>query len=105
MNEIVSVPLSVRHQLERARNLIDNGRSGEAENVLKEAGMALARTNPELAALLVATQLGYREITATVTETSSQTTHTDKRFLGWCYANEYNTITNSRTTTRRMQLS
>jgi ABC-type oligopeptide transport system substrate-binding subunit len=82
MSEIVSVPSSVRVRLEQAETLLAQNRPREAEAAFKAAGSELARTQPELATMLVAAQMGHRDIAAAIKEVKTTTERVERRVLG-----------------------
>ncbi|MGV3615296.1 MAG: hypothetical protein ACO1SV_08175 [Fimbriimonas sp.] len=105
MNDLSTLPASVRYQLERAQNLVQQDRPQEAQSLFREAATTLARTNPELCGALMASSLGYTELTLSQTDQWSETTKTDKHLLGVRYGHNVKTVTNTKTTTRTISLS
>ncbi len=88
---LVSFPRSVE------QNLIANSRPNQAVNTL-------ATTNPELAAILVAKQLGYNEITV---EDKDVTTTSILRKRAWIFGGDYwkDGESTTRTRTRKIKLT
>jgi hypothetical protein len=60
MNEIATLPASVRATLEAARNLVTENRPEEAQAFLQEGLTELARRDPQIYAEVIGTLLGYR---------------------------------------------
>ena len=85
MNDLITLPASVRSRIEAATQLAEQQRPNEASAMLTAAGQALAFAQPELVALLLASQLGRDRIVATMTETNQYVNETRKTFLGIQY--------------------
>jgi hypothetical protein len=105
MNELTTLPTSVRLHLERANTLASQSRGNEATAAFSSAAVTLARTNPELCGLLVAAALGFTELTVTQTDTHKETTRTAKRVMGVKYGEDVSTSTKSNTSTRKISFS
>lgn len=105
MNDLTTLPSSVRYQLERAHEYAENGQMQAAERAVRDAMVALAHSSPDLCALLIAAYLGYAEITVDHIEKNVEETTTGKYLLGIRYAEVVTTVTKTKTTSRRLGLS
>jgi hypothetical protein len=105
MKDLTSLPASVRYQLSKADHFVEQGRPAEAKNALAEALKTLAQTNPEYCALVLGTQLGFKELSGTQKNTTITTTRMKKRVLGVCYGEDVTTVTTENVTTRSLRFS
>lgn len=105
MNDLTTLPSSVRYQLERAHEYAENGQMQAAERTVRDAVVTLASTNPELCGLLIALHLGYTDLTLTHTDEQTETTRTSKYAFGIRYGEDVVTVTKSKTTTKRLGVS
>jgi len=103
--DLTSLPASVRYQLSKADHFVEQGRPAEARNALAEALKTLAQTNPEYCALVLGTQLGFKELSGTQKNTTITTTRMKKRVLGVCYGEDVTTVTTENVTTRSLRFS
>ncbi len=60
MQDNTSLPASIRQRLELVQQHLDRGQPERAEAVMQEMARTLATTAPELAALLMARQMGHK---------------------------------------------
>lgn len=104
MNDLSTLPASVRYQLEQAQNLAEQNRPYEAQSALARAATTLAQQNPQLCGALIAATLGYTDLTLTETQIDSQTTRTDRHAFGVRYGHDVKTVTNTRTVQRSISL-
>ncbi|MHB8637442.1 MAG: hypothetical protein ACYC96_13320 [Fimbriimonadaceae bacterium] len=111
MSEIISLPASVREQIEEARQLALQNQHEEACEVLTEAqetlremGKTLAHSHPELCALLLARQLGHRQIIAVDAEIDTLTVTRHHELFGFRIGKEVTTTTNTKTRQRTLRL-
>lgn len=102
--EIVSFPASVQRRLDQAQALLRQDRPAEVLSALQQAGAELARTAPELFALVVAAQMGARRITFEEQESNVHTVRTDRYALGVRYGRDETTITDKKTKRRTINL-
>lgn len=93
MKDLTSLPASARYQLSKSDHFVEQGRPSDAKNALAEALTTLARTNPEYCALLLGTQLGFKELPGVQRNVTTTTTHTKKSTLGVCYGEDVTTVT------------
>lgn len=70
MIELNTLPASVRTRLERAEALLSQNRPDQAQVIYSEIGRELAKTHPEICGLLVAAQMGFRQLSYQEIETS-----------------------------------
>ena len=105
MKDLTSLPASVRYQLSKAEHLVEQGRPAEAKNALAEALVTLARTDPTSCALLLGTQLGFKELSASQRNITTTTTRTRKTALGVCYGEDVTTVTTESVVTRSLRFS
>lgn len=68
MREIVSVPNSVRTDLERTRQYAEDDEPEAANAMLRAAGIELAKQQPEFCTLLIAGAMGHKGIEYVETE-------------------------------------
>ncbi len=105
MKDLTSLPLSVRASLTAVENLTKDGHPEIAARVLAETLKSLANTNPEACAVILAAQMGFREM-AGVQRTVSKTTTTTKHVrLGICIGKDVTTVTTENTIGRSLKLS
>ena len=102
--EIVSFPASVQRRLVQAQALLRQDRPAEALSALQQAGAELARTAPELFALVVAAQMGMTRITVEEDEKNVHTVRTDRYALGVRYGRDEVTTTDAKTKRRTIRL-
>lgn len=100
MRELATLPTSIRQRLEMASSLMDQNRPNEAETVLRQAGMEMARSNPELCALIMVALQGHRGFTSTTVEVRESVERIEHKFLGIPIAEEWVPVT-TRITIRR----
>lgn len=105
MKDLTSLPASVRYQLSKADHLVEQGRAAEAKNALAEALTTLARTNPEYCALLLGSQLGFKELSGSQRNITTTTTRTKRTALGVCYGEDVTTVTTENLVTRSLRFS
>lgn len=105
MKDLTSLPASVRYQLSKAEHLVEQGRPAEAKNALAEALVTLARTDPTSCALLLGTQLGFKELSGSQRNITTTTTRTRKTTLGVCYGEDVTTVTTESVVTRSLKFS
>lgn len=101
---IVSFPASVQRRLDQAQALLRQDRPAEALSALQQAGAELARTAPELFALVVAAQMGMTRIMIEEQESSVHTVRTDRYALGVRYGRDETTTSDTRTKSRSISL-
>jgi hypothetical protein len=105
---LASIPTSVRQHLERAQTLAAQGNYSAARSAdvaRRQATAEVAKTSPEIYALLMAIELGYHEITATQTEITTGFEKIQKRFCGIDLGEQLVPVTTTRTVTRTLRLS
>lgn len=102
--DIVSLPASVQRYFDRADEQLRQNRPAEATSTLQQAGLELARTAPELFALMVASQMGARRLTFEESEMNTRTVRTDRYLLGWRIGHEETTTTEGSTRRRSVGL-
>jgi hypothetical protein len=105
MKDLTSLPASVRYQLSKADHLAEQGRPAEAKNALAEAMVTLARTDPASCALLLGTQLGFKELSGSQRNITTTTTRTKRHALGVCYGEDVTTVTTENLVTRSLRFS
>jgi hypothetical protein len=105
MRDLVNLPASVRNQIERAHTLAQTGQPQAATNALQSALVELARSTPELAGLLMGTQMGFTQLTFTHTEEDVRTTRTPRQIFGITVGEDVSTVTTGRTVTRTIRFS
>ncbi len=98
MNEITSVPNSLKQQMERAQNLLAQSERAQSQGnselavVRAREGMKvlrqISRNNPELGALLVAAEHGYTGIEYTEMERIQSYEIIKKEFMGMSFGSE-----------------
>lgn len=103
MNELVSLPGSIRQRIEHAQRLLEQGRPQEAATQMQSAELELAKSSPELFAILTALNKGYRGIRATQTEYSTTHFKVEHRFLGILVGEEWVPRTTVKRTVRTME--
>lgn len=103
-SEIATVPRSLREQLDQVQSLVSQGRQSQAASLLRAAEGELARTHPELFALLRVARLGYQGIAVTHTEVTHSHQLVERRFLGFVIDQELRPVTTVHSTTRTMRL-
>ena len=104
MNDITTLPTSVRHRMEEAERLASSGRAAEAQQLAREAGRTLATTYPEACAVILAAEYGYRGLAATVTETTIKATRTDHVVLGVRVGGQRTRTEETRIVTKKLEL-
>lgn len=114
MNEIVSVPNSLRTQIANAQNLLAQSeqaqKQGNTDLAMRRAqeGMKairqIARNNPELGALLVAAEYGYTGIEYSQTERIDSYEVLDRKFFGITVGSEVVPTTTVKHMTRTVRL-
>lgn len=102
--EIVSFPASVQRRLDQAQALLRQNRPAEALSALQQAGAELARSSPELFALLVASQSGATRLVVEETQTETRTVENGRYALGVRYAHDAETTTVTKTVTKTIRL-
>lgn len=100
----ISLPASVRRGLEQATQLQNQGRTNEANLVLQEMAKNVALSQPELAALLIAGQMGYEGFTLTDSTRDFNDKVVAKKFLGVTYAKDTDRTETTRTVTKTFRL-
>lgn len=105
MTESHSVPTSIRTRLEQARALHEQDRPREAEVLFRDTCVELARTHPELCALIMSAKLGYPEIIAIVEEVTTEMRYVERNFFGIPLFEAMVPRTTTRITTKTMRLS
>lgn len=104
MTDIVTVPKSILQRLEQVQTLNSQHRGAEANSVLAQTLVEIARSNPELCAVLIAAQMGHRQITLQQTVQSSTMVTSDRRIFGLTYGQDIKRTTTTTTTTRTIRL-
>lgn len=104
MKELATLPASIRERLEQARSLAQQGQSHEAQTIVRDATTELARSNPELAALIFAAQAGYRGILWETLEEHTVMERVEYRFFGIPIKTAWIPITDRKRTTRTLSL-
>lgn len=108
-NEIVSLPQSlqqsIRERLSQAEALLSRGRPEEADAVLSEVELQIARASPELGALLVGARMGYSQLTLEQVDRDRKVTRTEKKVLGMVVSSEETVVENYRSVTRTARFS
>lgn len=103
MTDIVTVPQSILQRLEQVQSLNAQNRRPEASAALAQVFSELARSQPELCGLLMATQLGHRQVTFQQTVTNVNSVVNDRRFLGITYGQDVKTERKITTTMRTIR--
>ena len=70
MNELTTVPYSVRKQLDELRSIQAQGRTSEAASFARQIAVELARTSPELCVLVLTSIHGFTELSVCESETT-----------------------------------
>jgi hypothetical protein len=104
MTDINTVPRSILQRLEQVQSLASQQRMPEAGNALAQTLVEIARTQPELCAVMMAAQLGYREISFQQTVRTTNRSSTDKSIFGITYGQDNYMTTTSTTTTKTVRL-
>lgn len=99
----LALPSSIRERLELAKSLMDQNRPHDAEAILRDACVELARTNPELYTLIMTAQHGSQGLCDTTVETDTRMEQCDKTFLGLRIGKEWIPVTNTRTVTKTVR--
>ncbi len=100
----ISLPASVRRGLEQASQLQNQGRTNEANSVLQEMAKNVALSQPELAALLIAGQMGYEGFTLTDSTRDTRDNVIEKKILGITYAKDIDRTEVKKTITKTFRL-
>jgi hypothetical protein len=87
--QIVSFPPSVQQQLDEAQALLRAQATPVPAAFLGQAGVELAKANPELFLAVVAAQLGVQKVVVEERGDRTRTWHHEKRALGIRYGTEY----------------
>lgn len=103
MNELVSIPGSIRQRIEHAQRLLEQDRPKEAESQLRAAELELARSSPELYAVLAAMNRGYRGMEVSQTEYTRNHYKVEHRFLGILIGEEWVPRTDVKRTVRTLR--
>lgn len=103
-SDLATVPRSLRNHLEQVQHLMSHGMHAEANSVLNAAEAELARTRPELLALIYCARHGYRGFSVTHTQVKYTQQVLEKRFLGIVVGREVLPITTMRSTTKTFRL-
>jgi hypothetical protein len=101
MNEILTIPASVREHFEVSRDNSDN----PVTEMLRSAGLELARNNAAYAALILAGQLGKDGIDDVTVEEVTTMELIEHRLFGIKIGEQRVPITNTRKTTRRLRFA
>lgn len=104
MTDIVTVPKSILQRLEQVQSLASQNRMPEANQALGQALVEIARSQPELCALVLANQLGHRQLSLQQTVQQVDTYVTDRQIFGLTYGKDVKTVRSTTTTTRTMRL-
>lgn len=104
MNELATLPASIRQRLEMAQSLADRGRTAEAHGAYSEVLAVLARSSPDLCAVLLATLMGKNGVTSTTVEERHFVQRIEHTFLGILIAEEWVPMTTRTTSTRTIKL-
>jgi hypothetical protein len=104
MTDIVTVPNSILQRLNQVQQLASQNRMPEASATLAQALVEIARTQPELGALMVAAHLGYSGLSFQQTVQSTNHYVTDRSIFGIRYGQDERTTTTTNTTTRSIRL-
>lgn len=105
MNELATLPASIRQRLELAQTLASQNRPQEAANVLSQVGAELARTHPELCALIAAAQMGYTRIDSIHSERTTGYERVEYKLFGFPIAEEWVPVTTTKTVMKSYRLS
>jgi hypothetical protein len=114
MNEIISIPKSLREQISEAQTLLAQSKNaGEDGNtdlavIRARAGLEIIQTiaqkNPELGALLACDRLGYRGIEVTTYEEDLSYQVIEQKFLGLSVGTQVVPVRSTRRTCRQVRL-
>jgi hypothetical protein len=104
MHELNTLPLSIRQRLELSNIANGTSKAPDQAQVLVEVARHLATSNPEVLALLLGTQLGYRELSHTVVEETRNRTQTVRRVWGIAVGSDETYTTTGKTTTHTRRL-
>jgi hypothetical protein len=102
MIDITTLPATVRQHLEKSNALARQVQEAESDREFTAAVTELARTAPDLAALLVAASMGRREIEATLIEKMEFYERVERSFLGFSVGPEFVPLTTCKTVTKRL---
>jgi len=104
MNELATVPTSLRQRLELAQRLFEDNHVEEGQQLLAQAHLELARMQPELCALIMAAQRGFRGIEATTVNEVTTMTRVQKTFFGLPLGEVWEPVTTTTVTKRTLKL-
>lgn len=82
MKELATLPTSIRQRLELAETLTQQNRPEEAKSVLGQAALELAKTAPELCALVLAAACGAKSVAGRIQERKTTMERVQSNFLG-----------------------
>lgn len=105
MNDLATLPLSVRQQLERASQVPARVQPDDPRTAVQAVLRELAGKQPELCALLLASQMGYHELSVSQSEWSSNTERIDRRAFGFNIGVDETTTITERTVIRTLRLA
>ena len=104
LNEIRSVPASIRDRIERAESGMLPVTAGQLPE-LSASSLDVLRSNPEILALLSAVAGGARQITAEYVETNTDVTDRERQVFGIRYGAEHSTVTTTKVVRKTIRLS
>lgn len=109
MNELASLPTSIRQRLEQAQAMLaDNqqntAQQATAQQLVAEAVRTLASSNPELCALLIAGHMGFRGFAGSRTLTKVTTKEIPRKLWGFDFGHDVETTTETQTTSVSFRL-
>jgi len=106
MQSLETIPTSVREHLERAQALAtQQNTTPDPQAAVREAVRELARTQPEMCALIMAAQLGHQQVTNVVTEIMTSMERVEQKFLGIPIGEQWVPVTRTRTFTQTLRVS
>lgn len=82
MKELATLPSSIRQRLELAETLTQQNRPDEAKSVLAQAALELAKSAPELCALVLAAACGAKGVAGRIQERKMTMERVQTNFLG-----------------------
>jgi len=103
--DLVSFPSSVQDRLDQAGALLSAERAPDAFAMLEQAGAELARRQPEMLGLMVASQMGYRQVAFDHVETTTEKVETERRLFGIRVGTDVTVTTKNRLVRRTARLS
>lgn len=104
MHDNTLLPASIRQRLELAQSLMNENRPKDDRGVFAQACVELARTSPEMAAILMAAVAGKHEISWTSVEERHSIERVQHSIFGIPIAEEWIPTTSRITTTRTITI-